>query len=210
MEHGLSVLPLLVRYLCVTQLKYQRYPPNRIKKHYSCNFFLSLDVGYTNNGAQCRTRCKFYGGSENKCRTGAGDWEWEYCTPTGEFFINILRPSQTKFQDGHLVLEEMFIITDPCNKWPENYFEKNNGPNETLVKELHQYGRQNLALIHVMVQIPYVTKIKRDVAMPFITFVANSGGLLGLCIGFSFISAIEICFWISCCCRSFSKIAFSS
>ena len=93
------------------------------------------------------------------------------------------------------------ILTDPCNKWPENYFEKNNEPNETLVKELHQYGRQNLALIHVMVQSPYVTKIKRDVAMPFITFVANSGGLLGLCIGFSFISAVEILFWICCFCN---------
>ena len=93
------------------------------------------------------------------------------------------------------------ILTDPCNKWPENYFEKNNEPNETLVKELHQYGRQNLALIHVMVQSPYVTKIKRDVAMPFITFIANSGGLLGLCIGFSFISAIEIFFWICCFCN---------
>ena len=93
------------------------------------------------------------------------------------------------------------ILTDPCNKWPENYFEKNNEPNETLVKELHQYGRQNLALIHVMVQSPYVTKIKRDVAMPFITFVANSGGLLGLCIGFSFISAVELLYWICCFCN---------
>ena len=93
------------------------------------------------------------------------------------------------------------ILTDPCNKWPENYFEKRNEPNQTLVKELHQYGRQNLALIHVMVQSPYVTKIKRDVAMPFITFIANSGGLLGLCIGFSFISAVEIFFWICCFCN---------
>ena len=93
------------------------------------------------------------------------------------------------------------ILTDPCNKWPENYFERNNEPNETLVKELHQYGRQNLALIHVIVQSPYVTKIKRDVAMSFVTFVANSGGLLGLCIGFSFISAVELLYWISCICN---------
>ena len=93
------------------------------------------------------------------------------------------------------------FLTDLCSKWPENYFEKNNEPNKTLVKELHQYGRQNLALIHVMVQSPYITKIKRDVAMPFITFVANSGGLLGLCIGFSFISAVELLYWICCICN---------
>ena len=49
-----------------------------------------------------------------------------------------------------------------------------------------------------MVQSPYITKIKRDVAIPFVTFVANSGGLLGLCIGFSFISAVELLYWICC------------
>ena len=52
-----------------------------------------------------------------------------------------------------------------------------------------------------MVQSPYVTKIKRDVAIPFVTFVANSGGLLGLCIGFSFISAVELLYWICCFCN---------
>jgi hypothetical protein len=66
---------------------------------------------------------------------------------------------------------------------------------------MYQYGRQNLALVHVMVQSPYVTKIKRDVAMSFVTFVANSGGLLGLCIGFSFISAVELLYWICCICN---------
>ena len=44
-----------------------------------------------------------------------------------------------------------------------------------------------------MIQSPYVTKIKRDVAMTFTSYVANTGGLLGLCLGFSFISLVEIC-----------------
>ena len=116
---------------------------------------------------------------------------------------------QTKYSIHNAALECISILTDPCANWPDNYFEKNTEPNQTLINELYQYGRQNLALIHIMVQSPYVTKIKRDVAMPFITFVANSGGLLGLCIGFSFISAIEILFWIFCCCRSCSEIVLS-
>ena len=98
-------------------------------------------------------------------------------------------------------MDIIFFLTDPCNKWPENYFEKNNEPNQTLVKEMYQYGRQNLALVHVMVQSPYVTKIKKDVAMSFVTFVANSGGLVSLCIGFSFISAVELLYWICCICN---------
>ena len=60
-----------------------------------------------------------------------------------------------------------------------------------------------------MVQSPYITKITRDVAMSFITFVANSGGLLGLCIGFSFISAVELLYWICCICNIGRKKMFN-
>ena len=37
--------------------------------------------------------------------------------------------------------------------------------------------------------------------MTFTSYVANAGGLLGLCLGFSFISGIEIIFWLCCCFR---------
>ena len=87
-------------------------------------------------------------------------------------------------------------MLDPCEEWPSNYFKTFDKPNEMLREELHKYGKENLAQIHVMIQSPYVTKLKRDVAIPFVTFVSNTGGLLGLCIGFSFISGIEILFWI--------------
>ena len=60
-------------------------------------------------------------------------------------------------------------------------------------------------MVHVMIQSPYVTKIRRDVAMTFTTFIANSGGLLGLCIGFSFMSGIEIIFYFCHFCRFFKQ-----
>ena len=91
--------------------------------------------------------------------------------------------------------------------WPENYFEKYDRPNGTLVEEMYKYGRENLALIQVMIQSPYFTKIRRDVAMTFTTYIANSGGLLGLCLGFSFMSAIEIIFWF---CGAIKKKAFNN
>ena len=37
-----------------------------------------------------------------------------------------------------------------------------------------------------------MTRIKRDQKIPIIGFVANTGGLLGLCMGFSLVSAFEI------------------
>ena len=46
-------------------------------------------------------------------------------------------------------------------------------------------------------QDPYYTSIKRDVAIPFTTFVAKSGGLLGLYLGFSFIGLFEVLYHIS-------------
>ena len=41
-------------------------------------------------------------------------------------------------------------------------------------------------------QDPVVTTIMRDQKIPVIAFVANTGGLLGLCMGFSLVSVFEI------------------
>ena len=59
-------------------------------------FFVCLDIGYTNNGEQCRNRCKFHGPlyeEKHMCRTLAGDLD--YCTPTGEFINNFLFTNKT-------------------------------------------------------------------------------------------------------------------
>ena len=101
--------------------------------------------------------------------------------------------------------EDFFGDTSSCKNWPSEYFDKYNGPNETLVDELYQYGRDNLALIHVIMQSPFVTKMKRDVEMTFTSYIANTGGLLGLCLGFSLITGFEIIFWCCCCCKEFNK-----
>ena len=131
----------------------------------------------------------------------------------GQFLGNGITVLQS-FQVNLLRLQNPWISTlspnisyliDPCEEWPSNYFKKFDEPNETLVDELYTYGRHNLALIHLMIQSPYVTKIKRDVEITFLSFIADTGGLLGLCLGFSFISIIEIFFWICSCCRDFKK-----
>ena len=97
------------------------------------------------------------------------------------------------------VFNESFV---QCEKWPEFFIESYGYPiNETLVDEMYQYERNNVALVHVMIQSPYITTFKRDVAMTFLSYVANTGGLLGLFIGFSCISGIEILFWSCCCCN---------
>ena len=99
-----------------------------------------------------------------------------------------------------------FANNSSCEEtiWPEEFFRLYGKPQE-LIKELHQYGRDNLALVNIFIQSPYVTKIRRDLAMTLTGYIANTGGLLGLCLGFSAISGIEIIFWFCCCCQKFGK-----
>ena len=101
--------------------------------------------------------------------------------------------------------EEYFGNTSTCDKWPANYFEKYDEENEMLKNEVYNYAKENLALVNVAIQSPYSTLIKRDIAMTRTSYVANAGGLLGLCLGCSFISLIEIIFWCCCCCKEFKK-----
>ena len=41
-----------------------------------------------------------------------------------------------------------------------------------------------------------MTKFQRDTAMTWITWIANTGGLMGLCMGLSFVSIAEIIYYI--------------
>ena len=119
-----------------------------------------------------------------------------------KYFLDLRQPNLCQTLE---YFEDYFNANSSCKKWPRNFFHVVKEINETLVEEMVKYGRKNLAVVRVMIQSPYVTRIKRDVSMTFTTYVANSGGLLGLCVGFSFISGIELIFWFCCCCRVFKK-----
>ncbi len=61
-----------------------------------------------------------------------------------------------------------------------------------LEEEIFRYAKQNLAVVNVYIKDPVVTRILRDQKIPVISFVANTGGLLGLCMGFSLVSIFEV------------------
>ena len=58
---------------------------------------------------------------------------------------------------------------------------------ELIREEIFRYAKNNMALVNVYIKDPVVTRIKRDQKIPIIGFVANTGGLLGLCMGFSLV-----------------------
>ena len=63
---------------------------------------------------------------------------------------------------------------------------------QVLTENLYSYARENLALVNIYIKQPVVTKILRDQRIPVIWFVANCGGILGLCMGFSIVTVFEV------------------
>ena len=78
---------------------------------------------------------------------------------------------------------------DPVTKWG---LTRQDEDWKKLVDDLFQYARENIALINIYIKDPTVTRIIRDEKISYISFIANVGGLMGLCMGFSLVSSWEI------------------
>ena len=63
---------------------------------------------------------------------------------------------------------------------------------ERMNNFVHKYAKDNIAVIELFVKDPYYTNTKRDVAITLTTFIGNAGGLMGLCLGLSFITLFEV------------------
>ena len=79
-------------------------------------------------------------------------------------------------------------------------------PTRTEDKELvaldefiFQYARDNVASTRIYFKEPFYTGYKRDQAMTFVNFIANAGGLVGLCMGLSFVSVVEVFYHLMMC-----------
>lgn len=124
-----------------------------------------------------------------------------------EYFLTDKHPKLCEVLQDH---EIYFGNTSTCKQWPGNYYIDHEFDNKTLAREIQQYARHNLALAKVYFQSPYLTKIKRDVEITFTDFIANTGGLLGLYLGFSIISTFEVFYWfvtwLGMCFKKFKRI----
>lgn len=73
---------------------------------------------------------------------------------------------------------------------------------EEIVNFVNEYAADNIAIVKLFIRDPYYTNTIRDRAITFTSFVGNAGGLLGLCMGFSFVSIFEIVYFL---CNCFGK-----
>ena len=55
-----------------------------------------------------------------------------------------------------------------------------------------RYMRENTALLNIYLKEPYCEKISQNVHITLSTLIANIGGILGLCLGASIITIVEI------------------
>ena len=78
--------------------------------------------------------------------------------------------------------------------------------NEKIFNFVHQYADDNIAVVKLFLRDPYYTNIKRDTEITFISFIGNTGGLVGLCMGLSAISLFELfyhfCIAVLRCCTN--------
>jgi len=81
-----------------------------------------------------------------------------------------------------------------CNDIRRNLLNAANS--SQIFEELHKYAKENLLWLNVYVKDSFATRIIRDERMTRTSFIANVGGLLGLCMGFSLVSVAEILYFV--------------
>jgi hypothetical protein len=64
--------------------------------------------------------------------------------------------------------------------------------NKRISNFIYNYAKTNFAFVTIFIKDPYYTLIKRDEQMSIISFLGNTGGLLGLCLGLSLVSIFEM------------------
>ena len=56
---------------------------------------------------------------------------------------------------------------------------------------------KDIAMVTFFLETPTLFEYTREERMMLIQYISQIGGLLGLCLGFSFISGVEIIYWMT-------------
>ena len=64
-----------------------------------------------------------------------------------------------------------------------------------LYSQTYDAYESDIAVVYVYFGQPTTTQYVRDVSLSWVGFLAQAGGLIGACLGFSFISLVEVVYW---------------
>ena len=94
------------------------------------------------------------------CLVATHIWQVTCADVNRKYFLDVKQPNLCRTLEG---FKEYFGNLSSCNTWPHDFYEKNPNMNyevnNPLSKEIFKYGRRNLALVRIMIQSPYVTKV---------------------------------------------------
>ena len=77
-------------------------------------------------------------------------------------------------------------------KWNSNNAFENDTDSDDFEDEIFNYAKDNIAYITLFIHEAFAEKILISEKISSISFMSDVGGLLGLFMGFSFVSAVEV------------------
>ena len=81
----------------------------------------------------------------------------------------------------------------PSNKWnKDKAFANNDDKADKFEEDVFKYAQNNIVTLTMFIREPFAEKIVTNEKISRISFMSDVGGLLGLFMGFSFVSAVEI------------------
>ena len=80
----------------------------------------------------------------------------------------------------------------PKYKWNSYDVFENKTDSDDFEDEIFKYAKENIAYITLFINEAFAEKIMISEKISRISFMSDVGGLLGLFMGFSFVSAVEI------------------
>jgi len=101
---------------------------------------------------------------------------------------------QSKMMSKNVTCEEVLTANNTDNLCNADYLANSEKfyRYKQLLDFLLNYAKENLSVLNIYFRDPYYTKFVKDENIPVISFIGNAGGLLGLCLGMSFVSIFEL------------------
>ena len=69
---------------------------------------------------------------------------------------------------------------------------------EDFKTTLTKYAKDNTAMLTMFIREPFATRIKVDEDTSIIDAISNIGGIMGLCMGFSIVTLVEVSYHLIC------------
>ena len=185
-----------------------RFWLERIGSRGDPDLFLARDAG--GEEKQCRVPC------ENQKLSMASTmsvYPNERALKNREDYCNIAHKilRVCSFPEKRLLLEDFYDNKELCNETIRQIRDNGVCPTANSLREtaneseslrnldeiILEYAVDNIVMIRIYFKEPFYTLFVKDQSVTFVNFVANAGGLVGLCMGLSFLIVVEVMYHLA-------------